>query len=249
MGCFGRDCPCCAPSLGGRIIASKDTNRSTLCDNYYGMAPTTRGRKYLVCFYCNKKSDIKYDGLITQWDCARCEASNYLDEVGLRPPQLYTTFEYTLTLRQNGDITDPPVATAYESPAPADLKYSITRPDSPVSQASSQGGVPTFCSTCLKNQHLLTASLAQFHVEIDPSHPKYKESEDKYFAYRRNLEKRYPQCCEDCEAKALERMREADKTAKSDWLRRLMDKSRTRKSAVKGGGFTLGMPFPNPPPF
>ena len=44
------------------------------------MAPLFR-RKNLVCFYCNKKSNIKYDGHITRWDCTVCESTNFLDEV------------------------------------------------------------------------------------------------------------------------------------------------------------------------
>jgi hypothetical protein len=86
-----------------------------------------------------------------------------------------------------------------------------------------------FCSTCLKNQHLFTASLAQYDVELDPKHPHFRERERQYFTYRKNLEKRYPQVCEDCEPKVLERMREAGKTAKTDYLRRLMDKTRAKK--------------------
>jgi hypothetical protein len=52
------------------------------------MAPSFR-RKNLVCFYCNKKSDIKYDGLISRWDCTQCESTNFLDEVlpSTRPSQ------------------------------------------------------------------------------------------------------------------------------------------------------------------
>ena len=37
--------------------------------------------KNLVCFYCNGKSEQKFDGKIRQWDCRRCDATNYLDEV------------------------------------------------------------------------------------------------------------------------------------------------------------------------
>lgn len=37
--------------------------------------------KNLVCFYCNGKSEQRYDGKIRQWDCRRCDATNYLDEV------------------------------------------------------------------------------------------------------------------------------------------------------------------------
>jgi hypothetical protein len=39
---------------------------------------------------------------------------------------------------------------------------------------------------------------------------------------------------------ALELMKASSKTAKSDYARRLMDKSRARRSAVRGSGFTVG---------
>jgi len=72
---------------GGRIVATAtppiQENYSLFFNNSkcHGlMAPSFR-RKVLVCFYCNKKSSIKYDGLITQWECGNCESMNYLDEV------------------------------------------------------------------------------------------------------------------------------------------------------------------------
>jgi hypothetical protein len=167
------------------------------------MAPSL-GRKNLTCFYCNQKSGIKYDGLITQWECGACEAMNYLDD--------------------KGEIVDPPVATEYA--APNGPQYAIPRPDSPSSQASDSA---LFCSTCLKNQHIYTSSLAQYHIETDPNHPQYKELERASFEYRKRLEKQYPQVCEDCEPRVLERMKQAGRTAKTDYLGRLMDKSRARK--------------------
>lgn len=123
---------------------------------------------------------------------------------------------------QNGDITDPPVAT--ESAAPGLLRYTTT-------QAKSQprDDSQLFCATCIKNQHLYTASLAQYHVETDPTHPRYKELEREYFNYRRSLERLYPQVCEDCEPMVLERMRDAGRTAKADHLRRAMDRSRAKR--------------------
>lgn len=63
--------------------------------------------------------------------------------------------------------------------------------------------------------------------------------ERKYFEYRNNLEKRYPQVCEDCEPRVLERMKQAGRTAKTDYLRRLMDKSRARRSANRGNAITF----------
>jgi len=87
-----------------------------------------------------------------------------------------------------------------------------------------------FCTTCLKNQHLFTASLAQYDVELDTKDPQFREREREYYAYRKNLEKWYPQVCQDCEPRVLERMREAGKTAKTDYLRRLMERTRERRS-------------------
>jgi hypothetical protein len=39
-----------------------------------------------VCFYCNKRSDIKYDGFLTQWECTKCDSVNFLDEVCILDP-------------------------------------------------------------------------------------------------------------------------------------------------------------------
>lgn len=74
--------------MGGRIVATvlqhhqpplrPSTSEHT--ENHGLMAPRFR-MNTLVCFYCNKKSGIKYDGLITQWDCDTCGSENFLDEV------------------------------------------------------------------------------------------------------------------------------------------------------------------------
>ncbi|KAH8821226.1 Ima1 N-terminal domain-containing protein [Xylogone sp. PMI_703] len=175
------------------------------------MAPL-RGRTTMRCFYCNQKSHIKYSPSISEWKCDRCDAVNYLDE--------------------NGEITDPPIDTVYASNS---QHYAFPRPASP----SPGPETNLFCARCLKNQHLYTASLAQYDVETDPSHPDYKALERKYFAFRRDLERRYPQVCEDCEPKVLERMREAGKAAKSDYLRRLMDRSRENRQNHRAKGLNL----------
>jgi hypothetical protein len=39
----------------------------------------------LVCFGCNRKSTLRYDGSIRKWACAGCESVNYLDEVRWEP--------------------------------------------------------------------------------------------------------------------------------------------------------------------
>ncbi|GFP58480.1 integral inner nuclear membrane protein ima1 [Trichoderma asperellum] len=156
-----------------------------------------RGR-LLACFYCGKRSSIRYDGRIRDFLCTYCEATNYLDE--------------------NGDITDPP---ALESSTPKQFAKQLpSRPASPTDSI--------FCEKCLKNQRLFTASLAQY-LPDDPSHPDYAELERKYYRYRKDLEKRYPQVCSDCAKRVEDRINQAGYTAKTDHLRRMMEKSRGRR--------------------
>lgn len=40
-----------------------------------------RGARYLSCFYCGKRSGLKYDGVTRDFLCLYCDATNYLDEV------------------------------------------------------------------------------------------------------------------------------------------------------------------------
>lgn len=70
--------------------------------------------------------------------------------------------------------------------------------------------------------------MAQYFPD-DPSHPEYAERERKYYRYRRDLEKRYPQECADCKKKVDERLEQAGYTAKTDHLRRMLEKSRGRR--------------------
>ncbi|QPG97586.1 hypothetical protein C2857_006574 [Epichloe festucae Fl1] len=166
--------------------------------------PRFRGSKYLTCFYCGKRSGLKFDGTIRDFLCLHCDATNYLD--------------------QNGEITDPPVATDREATT---VQYAAPQ-SGPVSQQRDE----TFCQTCLKNQHLFTKSLAQY-LPDDPSDPDYPELERNYYRYRRNLERRYPQACGDCAEKVEARIRQAGYTAKTDHLRRMMKLTRGRKTKTR----------------
>ncbi|RDA86173.1 hypothetical protein CP532_3023, partial [Ophiocordyceps camponoti-leonardi (nom. inval.)] len=87
-----------------------------------------------------------------------------------------------------------------------------------------------FCTTCLKNQYLLTSSLAQY-LPDDPSDPDYAALERNYHRYRRGLEKRYPQVCDQCASRVEARLRQAGYAAKTDHLRRMMELGRGRKTA------------------
>lgn len=81
----------------------------------------------------------------------------------------------------------------------------------------------------------MISSLAQY-LPDDPDDPEYAERERKYYKFRRNLEQRYPQCCDECEPKVREQLDKANYTAKTDWLRRKLDYStETRILLTKTG--------------
>ena len=187
------------------------------------MAPVRGRRKQLICFYCNTRSGIRYNGN-RQWECAYCDAQNYLDEVSTMPTSMP---HYTDRILQNGDITDPPVAT--DLAAPANLQYS-TRPVSPELLEND-----VFCATCLKNQHIVATAIAEYPFDTDTRRPGYLQDEREYLKYKEGLEHRFPQVCGDCEPKVLSQMRQAGKTAKTDHLRRMMEKSREARSAPAQG--------------
>ena len=111
------------------------------------------------------------------------------------------------------------------------MRYAIPRPDSPSS--SPQSDSSRFCTTCQKNQRLYTASLAQYDIETDPTHPDYRENERQFFKFRKGLEKRYPQVCEDCQPGVLEGMRQAGRMARTDFLGKALDRTRARAAASK----------------
>lgn len=119
------------------------------------------------------------------------------------------------------------------------VQYAIPRPNSPPRLRNDESSL--FCKTCLKNQHLFAASIAQYDVELDTRDPNYRQKEKDFFAYRRRLEKTYPQVCQDCEPKVQSRLREAGMTAKADHLRRMMDKSRARRGQKPATITSTGM--------
>ncbi|MCJ1358285.1 MAG: hypothetical protein MMC33_008284 [Icmadophila ericetorum] len=160
------------------------------------MAPLLRRR--LTCFYCNSRSSKFRSQGLRQWECEHCDAVNYLDE--------------------NGGITDPP---ASKTPDAVRYAQTIDRAISPVNTPAEDD---LFCSTCIKNQNLLTQALASYlPPTTDPNYVTYEAS---YPAYRKNLEKRYPQVCSVCEPRVKNRIRQTGYLAKTDHLRRMMDKSR-----------------------
>ncbi|KAK4242205.1 hypothetical protein C8A03DRAFT_11593 [Achaetomium macrosporum] len=171
--------------------------------------PRLRRNRYLTCFYCGRKTSTPYDGRIRRFDCPTCDATNYLDE--------------------NGEIADPPVATDKEA---TPRQYAVPRPVSPPLRPAAE---PIFCATCLKNQHLLSASLAQYLP--DPEDPDYAEREKSFARFRRYQESLYPQICDKCEPKVRERLEQAVYTAKTDLLRRMLDRSASARKNLKTQGW------------
>ncbi|KAI0008406.1 Ima1 N-terminal domain-containing protein [Xylariaceae sp. FL0662B] len=180
---------------------------------------TLWSRKNLSCFYCGRRSKLRFEGQ-KSFVCSICDATNWLDE--------------------HGDITDPPSATS--SIDRIQVQYAVPRsagvrspsPLLPPDRTSSEE--PVFCTTCLRNQHMLTSSLAQFEWPDDVSSAEYAVRERKYFALRKDLEKRYPQMCNKCMPKVEKKLHEASYNAQTDHLRRMMARTRSQRREVKRRG-------------
>ncbi|MCJ1398320.1 hypothetical protein MMC11_001518 [Xylographa trunciseda] len=184
------------------------------------MAPLLR--RGLRCFYCGRRSSRKGTPGLQQWQCEACEAVNHLDEVCLHQQQSRISVVIRLTAWvQHGDITDPPAL----DDAP-NIRYArtIERPVSPSFESPHES---LFCNTCVKNQHVLTQALASYLPS--PTDPQYPDYEKQYPEYRRGLEQRYPQVCDNCEPRVQDRLRATGYAAKTDHLRRMMDKTRVSK--------------------
>ncbi|VBB77271.1 Putative protein of unknown function [Podospora comata] len=158
------------------------------------------GPQYLSCFYCGHTTKLRNDGSTTHFRCLSCDADNYRD--------------------RNGEPVDPPVArTNTSTPAP---RYAVPRPGSPPASPANS----VFCKTCLNNQRLLSASLAQYLPDSDESDDSDNgERESRFDEFRITQERIYPQMCAECEPKVRHRLDQAAYTAKTDTLRRMMDRN------------------------
>lgn len=192
-----------------------------------------RGRqRALVCFYCGSKSAHKA-GSTREFRCVSCEAENYLDEVCdvCQTPGVDRKVN-ELTCIQYGQITDPP---AQPTPRNSDAVRYAHAPTSARSTSPARPSSPAlddvFCATCLKNQGMLQEMLATYLPPEDD--PQYEQYLDTYDEYRQKLEQRYPQICSLCAPRARERIKQAAYLAKTDHLRRMMD--RTRQHTYENG--------------
>ncbi|KAK1138753.1 hypothetical protein N8T08_002018 [Aspergillus melleus] len=158
--------------------------------------------KRLNCFYCGRRSAQTDRDSVRKWRCAHCEAVNYLDE--------------------KGEITDPPATETNPN------VYGPGAPDPPFESADLTGS-GLFCSHCVRNQHLFTSGLASYFPAADD--PEYGAYEREYPKFRKNLEERYPQVCVRCEPRVRQRIRQTGYEAKSDHLRRMMERSKEGRAA------------------
>lgn len=164
-------------------------------------------RRYLTCWYCNTKSRTAFTPGLNQFRCTNCESINYLDS--------------------KGQITDPPVP----SPPTNPLQYA-SQPRFPSPPPVEDN---LFCSTCVKNQHILTQALAAYLPA--PDDPRYAEFEASFPAHKASLEARYPQVCADCAPRVRERIRQAGYTAKTDHLRRMVERTKANPPQYRRWGW------------
>ncbi|KAL8770351.1 MAG: hypothetical protein Q9209_003987 [Squamulea sp. 1 TL-2023] len=180
--------------------------------------PRLFGRKY-VCFYCNRRSAQDRKADVRQWQCEQCDAVNHLDE--------------------HGEITDPPIPST-QTTVPA--RYAQPQPPS-FSREANLPDRSLFCPRCVQNQHIVNQALAEYLPSQDD--PTYSEFEQALPNYRKKMEERFPQVCDDCAPAVDDRIRLTGYAAKTDHLRRMMDRTRgkgdNRKSWTwKNLGVLLG---------
>lgn len=87
-----------------------------------------------------------------------------------------------------------------------------------------------FCSTCEHNQALVQKLVAEYLPDDDD--PEYERYEAAFHDYRAELEERYPQVCKACEMRVNEQIDSAAYTARSDHLRRVMERSIQKQQVV-----------------
>ncbi|KAI9890653.1 MAG: hypothetical protein M1814_003722 [Vezdaea aestivalis] len=158
----------------------------------------------LACFYCGGRSHTVYVAGLRDWKCKKCDAVNYLDK--------------------KGNITDPP---ANLSNSNSDIQYAqaIPRPTSPISSPDDE---PLFCRQCINNQTILTKTLADYFPPT--TDPEYSRHEKAFPAYRKRLEREYPQVCAACEPRVLKRIKATGYAARTDHLRRIVERTKAGRS-------------------
>lgn len=214
-----------------RIDMENKRQRSKRQQHIPASTMSTLLKRRLQCFYCGNRSSTYYQKNLRQWTCESCDAVNFLDEVSFNVLHVNIIGSYNASLTsspQNGQITDPPALPTPQQPSR--FAQYASRSKSP--DLSPQGN-DLFCRTCVTNQHFYTQALASYLPPSgDPEYPKYLASLD---TYKEGLEKRYPQVCADCAPRINKRLRETTAAARSDHLRRTLEKGQPgRRNYEKG---------------
>ncbi|KAI0136793.1 Ima1 N-terminal domain-containing protein [Xylariales sp. AK1849] len=173
-------------------------------------------KKNLSCFYCGRRSDISFNGQAS-FLCKNCEAMNWLDK--------------------DGSITDPPTSTNSTSDgAPEEVvQYAVPRTSRarPMTPATSSDAFRTsdsiFCTKCQRNQEHLARTLKEYELPDDPNDPEYGARLRSYRRWKQDLEARYPPVCAECEPKVQQQLQKSSYKAKTDHLRRMMDRTRAQR--------------------
>lgn len=129
------------------------------------------------------------------------------------------TFQVPLNVHipQNGEIMDPPAQATSSSKRYAQPR---SRPASPKSGFQRS----LFCPRCIQNQHIVNQALAEYLPSQDD--PRCMQFERKIPEYRRKMEADFPQVCETCAPAVEDRIRSTGYAAKTDHLRRMMNRTR-----------------------
>lgn len=121
---------------------------------------------------------------------------------------------------KEGNITDPPVTETSADSTVGGIETS--------SQSADLSDASPFCSTCARNQQKYMSALAEWMPsDDDPACSIYDQELPKF---KRHLEEQYPQVCAKCEPRVQARISEAEYAAKSDHLRRMLDRSREARA-------------------
>ena len=194
-------------------------------------------RRRIRCHFCNQQSRETVAQIPRTYMCPQCDAVNYFDEVHFPtiPVSLacHVHMGFFTDNHQRGHVTDPPTEDIAAAPAAAfHYANALPRSSSPVMpMPMPPEPEPLFCNACQRNQLLLNKTLAEYLPdEDDPEYDKYTSSLD---AYRRELEERYPQVCQDCLPRVQDQIRAAGYAAKADKLRRMIDRSREHSRTVQ----------------
>ena len=136
---------------------------------------------------------------------------------------------------QNGEITDPPV----HASSSARYALSVERPSSPVFATAPD---QVFCNNCIQNQKIYAQSLAEYYPT--PNLATFQEYEQAEAEYRASLEERYPLICAECEPMVRERLRQTSYAAKTDNMRRVIERTRPEmRHLYEAGQWKIWIPF------